>query len=154
MYEEGEEEEVPKKIDILPDEPEDSKSFKPIYKLNLNSDKYQLINIDKFDTDKYLSVYKLITVLNVNDNYISTLNLKNYNSLNTLYASNNHITSVNLYLPSLKKLDLSKNNITKIFELINLPNLQILNLSQNSIKEVSYDNFKNIKTTLIELDLS
>ena len=154
MYEEGEEEEIPKKIDILPDEPEDSKSFKPIYKLNLNSDKYQLINIDKFDTDKYLSVYKLITVLNVNDNYISTLNLKNYNSLNTLYASNNHITSVNLYLPSLKKLDLSKNNITKIFELINLPNLQILNLSQNSIKEVSYDNFKNIKTTLIELDLS
>ena len=154
MYDDVDEEDIPKKIDILPDEPEDSKSFKPIYKLNLNSDKYQLINIDKFDTDRYLSVYKLLTVLNVNDNYISTLNLKNYNSLNTLYASNNHITSVNLYLPSLKKLDLSKNNITKIFELINLPNLQILNLSQNSIKEVSYDNFKNVKTTLIELDLS
>ena len=50
MYEDEEDEIITKKIDILPDEPEDSKSFKPIYKLNLNSDKYQLINLDKLDT--------------------------------------------------------------------------------------------------------
>ncbi len=68
------------------------------------------------ERDKYKNIYKFLTFLNLNDNCISILKLKGYNFLETLQASNNQISVVEIDLPALRILDLSKNNIKKMFE--------------------------------------
>ena len=144
-------------ITRLPDIPKDSSDYKKITHLELVSKdkvRYQLVNIDQFEREEYKKIYKYIVHLNINDNNISILKLKGYNALDTLLASNNQISTVDLNLPSLLVLDLSKNNIRKMFELINLPSLRELVLCQNSISEISYDTFKSVKRTLTKLDLS
>ena len=99
-------------------------------------------------------LFRSLTFLNLNDNCISILKLKGYNFLETLQASNNQISVVEIDLPALRILDLSKNNIKKMFELNNLGSLRELILSQNSISEISYDAFKSVKATLNKLDMS
>lgn len=144
-------------ITKLPPIPKDYSEFKKITHLELVSKdkvKYQLVNIEQFNSDDYKRIYKYLVHLNINDNNISKLELKGYNALETLLASSNQITYVDLNLPSLLVLDLSKNNIRKMFELINLPSLRELVLCQNSITEISYDTFKSVKRTLTKLDLS
>ena len=144
-------------ITRLPDDPKDSSDYKKITHLELVSKdliKYQLLNIDQFAMDKYKNIYKFLTFLNLNDNCISILKLKGYNFLETLQASNNQISVVEIDLPALRILDLSKNNIKKMFELNNLGSLRELILSQNSISEISYDAFKSVKATLNKLDMS
>ena len=115
---------------------------------------YKLVDISKLETESYKKVYGEIKILKLDNNKISSLTLKGYDKLEILSAPNNHISQVNLCLPALRELNLSRNFIKKMFELINLPNLRKLILSQNSIKIISFDSFKSVKKTLSVLDLS
>ena len=115
---------------------------------------YQLVDISKLETESYKKIYSEIKILKLDNNKVSNLTLKGYDKLQILLAPNNHISQVNLCLPALRELNLSRNFIKKMFELINLPNLRKLYLSQNSIKTISFDSFKSVKKTLSVLDLS
>ena len=115
---------------------------------------YQLVDISKLETESYKKIYGEIKILKLDNNKLSSLTLKGYDKLEILLAPNNHISQVNLCLPALRELNLSRNFIKKMFELINLPNLRKLYLSQNSIKTISFDSFKSVKKTLSVLDLN
>ena len=150
-------------ITELEEEPVKSSSFindtKLEYTEKIDKDKkkkyiYQLVNVNVLESEKYKNIYHDILKLILNNNKLSTITLKGYNKLEILNASNNHISQVNLCLPALRELNLSRNYIKKIFELLNLPNLRKLYLSQNSITDISFDSFRSVKKTLSYIDLS
>jgi len=92
--------------------------------------------------------------LNVSDNLIPKLRLRNFENIETLDASKNMISEVILSLRKLKTLNLSYNLIPKIFDLKELPNLEKLDLSYNIIEKISLKDFITLKKNLYELDLS
>ena len=116
---------------------------------------FQLVSIDKLESDEQIkNTLKHLQRLYVDCNNLAEIRLKSYLKLAEINAQKNLISVVELKLPALIKLNLSRNNINQLFELIDLPNLQELILSQNSIAEISYDQLKYVKHSLRILDLS
>jgi hypothetical protein len=142
-------------IQKLPSEPIHKASFKNLASLDLNDPtRYRLLDLDQLDTKDYRNVYMNITYLDVSRNSISSLKLKGYMLLETIVACDNSITRVELNLPRLKKLNLSDNMITRIFELNNIPLLEELILNKNSTKNIVFEEFKPVKNTLTVLELA
>ena len=147
----------PQVITTLDEKPKDSSEFKMITTLELTtsaSQKYNLISVKQLENKEYKKTYQNLKYLNIANNSISILKLKDYKNLETIVAGNNQIYEVELNLPSLTRLDLSKNNLRRMFDLSNIKYLTELNLSQNSIRELSFDLFQSVKATLSVLDLS
>ena len=141
-------------IQKLPPEPTNYSTYKNITSLDLcDPKKYYLLTIDEIDNKRYREVYGNINFLNVSKNSISTLKLKAYNLLETIIATDNCISKVELNLSRLKKIDLSANIITKIFELNSIPLLEELILNKNSISRISFEDFRPVKNTLTTLEL-
>jgi len=131
--------------------------------LKLNDEtKYNLVDLEELEEQekdskeyqKYRDKFSKITNMDVSNNSLAVLNLKNYNFLEKITATKNKIIKVELVLQKLTYINLSNNMLTKIFELNSVPNLQTLNLSHNSILKVHYEDFKPVKFTLktVQLD--
>ena len=147
----------PKTITHLQEKPENPSEYKMITVLEyISTEKviYNLVSIKELDNKWYKEKYQNLKHLNISNNSLPILKLKDYKYLETILASNNQIYEVELNLPSLSKLDLSRNNLKRMFDLSNIKYLTELNLSQNSIRELSFDLFKSVKATLSVLDLS
>jgi hypothetical protein len=122
--------------------------------LDFTDPQYNLVDIEELDKkEEFKKRYANIVSLDLSKNSLSVLKLKGYNNLERIKASENLITKVELNLGSLKKLDLSMNLITKLFEMNSIPNIQELILNKNSITKISYEDFKPVKSSLKILEI-
>jgi hypothetical protein len=122
--------------------------------LDFTDPQYNLVDIEELDKrEEFKKRYQNIVTLDVSKNSISVLKLKGYNCLEKIKASENLITKIELNLQNLKKLDLSMNLITRMFEMNSIPNIEELNLNKNSITRISYEDFKPAKSSLKILEI-
>jgi len=105
----------------------------------------------KISDAKVIRYFKNLTVLNLSNNRIASIDLSQLKNLITLDLSKNKIENIDLSQnKNLTTLDLSINKIENI-DLSQLKNLTILNLKRNKIENIDLSQNKNMLT---ELDLS
>ena len=81
---------------------------------------------------------------------LEALNVKGATALETLNASDNHLSDIgNTFASSLKNLDLSKNNISGMKYFTSMPNLTTLNVSDNQLVGIDISGL----TSLTSLDV-
>ena len=107
-----------------------------------------------YDFNELSDHLKYLVSLNISNNYLSKLTLKNFIRLSFLTANSNMIGECNLVLPRLRKLNLSSNMLKKVPLLIFTPELVELNLSKNLIDKVTIGDLNPVKKTLEVLNLS
>ena len=86
-----------------------------------------------YDLNELSDHLKYLVRINVSNNVISKLILKNFNSLHTLIAASNMISECTLVLPRLQKLILRCNMLKAMPLFIFTPDLIELDLSKNLI---------------------
>ena len=98
-----------------------------------------------YDFNELSDHLKYLVSLNISNNYLSKLTLKNFIRLSFLTANSNMIGECNLVLPRLRKLNLSSNMLKKVPLLIFTPELVELNLSKNLIDKVTIGDLNPVK---------
>ena len=118
--------------------------------LDFSSDKFELESLEGL---KIVS-WKNLRRINASNNALDKLDklLNKFSKLETVLAINNLITIVDLSLPNLVELDLSRNYLTQMPDLSGLPRLEQLLLSFNEINS-GFQELSNTKN-LLTLDLS
>lgn len=132
-------------------------SYSKAISLDLSSDKFNLLNLEELDKDKnieYKIYFSSINYLNASKNSLTFIKLKGYNNLETIIATENYISKVELNLSKLKFLDLSNNMLSKIFEMNSINNLEVLILNKNIITKISCEDLSAVKNTLTHLELN
>ena len=124
-----------------------------ITELNLSSAQgYQIKELPDFEAKKHL--LNAVEKIDLSDNVLAKLILRDFYSLMVVIATRNMLTEVNLNLNSLVELDLSYNMLNNIPLLTLLPSLEILNLTGNLIEKIDISNLIHVKQSLRELLLS
>ena len=78
---------------------------------------------------------------------LEALNVKGATALETLNASDNHLSDIgNTFASSLKNLDLSKNNISGMKYFTSMPNLTTLNVSDNQLEGIDISGLTSLTT--------
>ena len=107
-----------------------------------------------YDLNELSDHLKYLVRINVSNNVISKLILKNFNSLHTLIAASNMISECTLVLPRLQKLILRCNMLKAMPLLIFTPDLIELDLSKNLIDKITVSDLNPVKKTLEILNIS
>lgn len=130
-------------------------SYKEILNLDLSGSMYNILNLDELEKDpEYRTKFAQINFLDVSKNSLSVLRLKGYNNLERIIGINNFITKVELNLPRLKRIDLSSNLISKMFELNSVTCLEEIILNKNQITKITWEDFKPVKSSLVTFEIN
>jgi len=100
---------------------------------------------------------KYLQTIYLSNNKIRKLSALKSPRLRLLDVSNNEINEINDSFdgnPGLKELNLSKNRITKLTHLNNLPKLENLNVSENALEHFGHENSLEGLIKLSKLNLS
>lgn len=118
--------------------------------LDFSGDQFELESLDGLEAVNWKQIKAIDASNNALDRVDTVLN--KFTTLETIVASNNLITIVNIALPNLLELDLSRNYLKEMPDLSRLPRLEKLLLGFNEIS-TGYDQLE-FASNLMLLDLS
>lgn len=118
--------------------------------LDFSGDQFELESLDGLEAVNWKQIKAIDASNNALDRIDSVLN--KFTTIETIVASNNLITIVNIALPNLLELDLSRNYLKEMPDLSRLPRLEKLLLGYNEIS-TGYDQLE-FASNLMLLDLS
>ena len=114
--------------------------------MNINKD-LKILNLANNKIEK-LDLKELVNLkeLNLSNNKLTNLNLENLKNITSLIITNNEIKEIDIKnLKDLETLEIANNNIEKI-DLNNNPNLIKLNISSTKIKDIDVEKLKKLKS--------